>query len=543
MPAAAFVILWRKKLAAGTGLGDDSSYSRMDAGATFRKGPGARCIWFLLVWMSFTCAGADWPQFRGLNHDGISTDRVTTNWTGAVTNPLWRVHLPNALCSLAVSGGKIYTQAIRENREVCVALTATNGVELWATPLDDARYDGGVGYDDGPRSTPAVADGGVFVLTSYLKLYRLDPTDGTVVWQKDLVGLYRSVVIAWQNAASPLVANGLIYLNASTPTNSLMALRTSDGSLAWRGQNEGMTHSTPVLATIHGVPQVIFATHYGIASVDPTNGSLFWRINYPFGYNTSLGASPVVCDDVVFICGGRAYGMGSVAYQASLSNSVWRATQLWSANTTAAHWMTPVCRDGHLFGHFGIFGFDSANAELTCLEARTGTVKWRMAGFGRAGAVLANDQLVSLTERGELVLVKPDTNSYVELGRFRAILNYFPDTNKCWNGPAVSNGKVFARSSAFVAAFDLSPSSLKFEPPHFTSVDKLALTVSAANGAPLTSNRVASMELLAGTNLADSLSQWIKLTNGLALTNGRVRIDNVDSSGHPRRYFIVKEPD
>jgi outer membrane protein assembly factor BamB len=236
--------------------------------------------------------------------------------------------------------------------------------------------------------------------------------------------------------------------------------------------------------------------------------------------------------------------MGSVAYQARLSNNVWTASRLWSTGDTAAHWMTPVCHEGHLFGQFGIFSFDGSRAELTCIEIRTGVVKWKQAGFGRAGTVLVNNnQLVSLTESNELILVKADTNAYVELGRFRAIPGYFPSSNKSWNGPAVSDGKIFARSSAFVAAFDLSVPGLKLDPPQFAGADRLALTVGDANGAPLTSNRVAGMEVLAGTNLADSLSQWIRLTNGLALTNGRVHIDNVDVSGRPRRYFIVKEPD
>ena len=520
----------------------------MVADGPFRKIPGARSVWLLLILLGFTCAATDWPQFRGANHDGVSTDRIITNWSGTVTNPVWHVPVSNALCSLVVSDGKVYTQGIRnvggQPREVCVALSATTGAELWATPLDDASYPhGGVGYDDGPRSTPAVAEGGVFVITSYLKVYRLDPANGAVVWQKDLVTLYSGVVIPWQNAASPLIANGLIYLNASTSSQSLMALRTSDGSLAWRAQNEGLSHATPVLATIHGVPQVIFATQQGVTSVNPTNGGLLWRIGYPFQYSTSLAASPVVWDDVVFVVGGRAYGMASVAYQARLSNNVWTASRLWSSNTLAAHWMTPICHDGHLYGQFGIFNFDNANAELTCLDIRTGVVKWRQAGFGRAGTVLVNNQLVSLTERGELVLVKPDTNSYVELGRFRAILGYFPDSNKCWNGPAVSGGKIFARSSAFVAAFDLSAPALRLEPPQFAGPDRFELVVADASGAPLTSNRVAAMEVLAGTNLAQSLSQWVRVTNGLALTNGRVRIDDVDSSGRPRRYFIVKEPD
>src|SRR5436190_12562726 len=192
----------------------------MVADGTFVKVPRASGVWLLLFLFPFAATASDWPQFRGLNHDGISSDRVTTNWTGSVTNPLWRVLLTNALCSLVVSDGKVYTQTVRDvdgfTNDMCVALSATNGVELWATPLEHSDYpEGGVGYDDGPRSTPAVADGGVFVLTSYLKLYRLDPADGSVVWLLDLPSLYGAVVIPWQNAASPLIANGIIYLNAN----------------------------------------------------------------------------------------------------------------------------------------------------------------------------------------------------------------------------------------------------------------------------------------------------------------------------------------
>ena len=53
---------------------------------------------------SFAVA-ADWPQYRGVNRDGISTDRLNKQWTGAVTNPLWRLVVPNSLSSLTVSGG------------------------------------------------------------------------------------------------------------------------------------------------------------------------------------------------------------------------------------------------------------------------------------------------------------------------------------------------------------------------------------------------------------------------------------------------------
>src|SRR6266446_2088720 len=340
---------------------------------------------FLGLCMVFCGAGADWPQYRGANHDGISADRITQQWSGSVTNPVWMVAFTNGLSSLTVSGGRVFTQVWRTTngaaREVCLALSVTNGAELWATDVDEAYYpNGGVGTtDDGPRTTPSVEDGSVFVLSSYLKLYRLNATDGAVIWQKDLTNLFGGTVIAWQNAASPLLDNDLIFVNANCGTSTLMALRTSDGSLAWRSQNEGMTHSTPVIATIQGLPQLVFATQSGLVGLNRTNGALLWKAVYPFNYSTSIGVSPVVHDNMVFVS--ADYSMASFATQISISNTTFVSSPLWTNAALKAHWMTPVCYQGFLYGQFGSGSFDGPNAQLKCIELLTGAKKWSTNGF------------------------------------------------------------------------------------------------------------------------------------------------------------------
>jgi len=179
-----------------------------------------RLSWAAGCFSLAACGGmaVEWPQYRGANHDGVSTDRITTQWNGSVTNPVWLVPVPSGPCSLSVGGARVFTQIRRiidsTDKDVCIALSATNGAELWATPVDAADYPhGGVGYDDGPRSTPTYDNGSVYVLSSYLKLYRLNATNGSVIWQKDLPVIYGGYVIAWQNAASPLLEDGLIYVN------------------------------------------------------------------------------------------------------------------------------------------------------------------------------------------------------------------------------------------------------------------------------------------------------------------------------------------
>ncbi len=305
-----------------------------------------------------------------------------------------------------------------------------------------------------------------------------------------------------------------------------------------------MTHSTPVLATINGVRQVIFATQSGLVSLNPQSGNLLWKFSYPFSYSTSLGVSPVVHSNMVFIGGAHAYNMGSVVAQVRFTNDTWTTSQLWFTNNPASHWMTPIACQGYLFGVFGIQFYDFTPAtQLKCIDMRTGEVKWSVDNFGHGGTMLVDNNLVVITEMGDLVLVKPDPNVYTELGRFQAIPGYNQDTNKCWNSPAIADGRVYVRSTSFLACYDLSVPNLKLDPPQLAAANKFQLTARTSNGSAIDSNRFARIEFHTSTNPALPLTQWTRLTNGIVLTNGTVRATNVDARGFNRRFFIVSEPD
>ena len=274
--------------------------------------------------------------------------------------------------------------------------------------------------------------------------------------------------------------------------------------------------------------------------MDPLSGGLLWKFPYSFFYSTSIGVSPVVYQDMVFVCGAHAYGMGSVVMQASLTDGIWNTTRLWFTNNPAAHWMTPVAYQGFLFGNFGIQSSDSPSAQLKCVDMRTGAVKWSTNGFGRGATIIVNDHLLSISEMGQLVLLKPNTNAPTEVADFRAIPNYNLFTNRCWNTPAVADGRVYVRSTAFLACFDFSIPDLKLDTPQLAGADQLSLTIRTVNGSPIASNRVTNLELRGTPEIGQPVGAWAKLTNVLALTNGAVRVDKVSSG--TQRYFIVSEP-
>ncbi len=177
----------------------------------------------------FVATAADWPQYRGPSHDGVSKDRILKDWSGSVTNPLWLVSLTNGVCSFAGERGRAFTQVFRTNNglelEICMALNTTTGTTLWQTAVEntpdnklgepDLYPDVGVGFtDDGPRSTPTVDGGSVYVLSSYLKLLRLNATNGTVVWSNDLRTIYGGNVIGWQKCRVTIGRERVIFLNA-----------------------------------------------------------------------------------------------------------------------------------------------------------------------------------------------------------------------------------------------------------------------------------------------------------------------------------------
>ena len=299
-------------------------------------------------WCSFLVAGwaclaggaagmaADWSQYRGAQTAGVSPETIRTDWPGAAPKCLWRVPTSAGLSSFVVGEGKVFTVVARSAEsgpaEVCVALDAATGKELWATPTGTAKYQGGGDSGtpdnkggDGPRSTPAVSGGRVFVYSSTLVLQCLDAASGKVLWKKDVIASFGGKNIGWQSAMSPVVDGGLVYVAGGGAGQSMLAFKQATGELAWKSGEGAITHATPAVATIQGVRQVIYLLQTGLVSVEAASGKPLW--NFPFPYRTCTGCSPVVAGDVVFCTAG--YEIGGAACQVVRNGDGFEAKELW----------------------------------------------------------------------------------------------------------------------------------------------------------------------------------------------------------------------
>ena len=223
--------------------------------------------------------GADWPQYRGPNHDGASPEKIPATWPAGGLRQVWKTPLRNGFSSFTLGDGKAFTLVTRDfdggDQETCLALDAATGKELWAVPMGvgSSKYDGGGdsgarGNDggDGARSTPTYDDGKVYAFSSRLMLKCLNASDGKEIWSCDLMKEHDGKKIQWESAASPLIDGDLVFVVSGGQGQSLLAFDKKDGHVVWKGQDDNMTQSTPVAATILGERQIIFFTSRGLVS-------------------------------------------------------------------------------------------------------------------------------------------------------------------------------------------------------------------------------------------------------------------------------------
>ncbi len=245
---------------------------------------------------AFATLAEDWPQYNGAGHARTSNEQLAlVRWPAAGPPISWKAETPGGFSSFAIADGKAFT-LVGGSREICIALDVETGEELWSAKLSGVKYDGGGGSGaqdnkggDGPRSTPSYSDGRVYAFDANLRVHCLDAKDGDKIWTRDLVKQHGGKNIRWQNAASPLVEGNLVFVAGGGKRQSLLALDKKSGKVRWKVGDERITHATPIAATIHGVPQIIYYVQAGLVAVNPRSGDVLWRAEYPF--RTSAAAS------------------------------------------------------------------------------------------------------------------------------------------------------------------------------------------------------------------------------------------------------------
>ncbi len=391
---------------------------------------------------SFLRAG-DWPQFLGPKRDSTSTEKgLVTTWPKDGPPVVWRRDVGEGFSGPVVSGGKLILFHRVEKEEVVECLDAATGKLQWKHAYA-CGYEDPYGKGNGPRSTPVIASGKVYTLGAGGLLQCLSLDEGKELWRQDLPRAYKMRRNFFGVGSSPIIEGDLLVLNVGAVGAGIIAFDKNTGKEVWKATNHDASYASPVVAAIDGVRHLLFFTREGLVSLDPANGaerfSKRWRSRMEASVNA---ATPLVIGDQVFLT--SSYNTGAVLLKLKKDG----VEEVWSGDDVlSCHYDTPVYQDGSLYGIDG--RQEGGDAQLRCIDARTGKVRWSQERFGCASMILADGQLIILAETGDLILAEANAEKYRERARASLL------TGPCRAHPALANGRLYARDSKQLVCWNL----------------------------------------------------------------------------------------
>jgi outer membrane protein assembly factor BamB len=403
----------------------------------------------LLVAASFAAPAADWPGWRGISRDGHARDPLPSSFAG-VDRPVWKKSVGHGYSSPVVSGGRLVYLDDAGGRETVHCLEATTGRELWTNAFAELFTDE---FEPGPRCTPLVADGKVYVQSCYGEFACLDLKDGTrrwgfhfkdfgATWVKDRSGGPGAASRRGHSGSPWVDGNRVVVQVGSTNGASLVAFDTATGRLLWKSQNDLTCYSSLVTATLGGRRQAVAVTCEGFLGVDLQDGSPLWRVPFRTGANRNV-LTPIVDGDTVTFA---SHTTGLRRLRIEPAGPTNRPVEAWFNRDLKINLATPVQVAGHLYGM-------GASRDFVCVEASTGKVLWKQPGFDQyASTIASGGRLLVLNDAGEAILLEADPAKYSELGRFQAC-------GKTFSHPALADGLLVTRDPKEIAAWALGPSA------------------------------------------------------------------------------------
>jgi outer membrane protein assembly factor BamB len=400
----------------------------------------------LVIAASINLKAADWPQWRGIHRDGRSPEKgLLKEWPEGGPKLLWKASgLGSGYSTVSVSGGKIFTAGDQKETSHVVALNAADGKTLWTAKLGKPGAPGWGGFG-GPRATPTVDGQQVFAVDQWGELVCLD-TDGKEVWRKNYAVDFQAKRPEWGFSESPLADGNQVVVTPGGPQGTVVALDRKSGRVLWqtRGLTDAAHYSSIIKATAHGVDQYIQLTAETLAGISPEDGKILWRAARKG--RTAVIPDPIYHDGYVYVTSG--YGEGCNLFKVEKQGDAFSASQVYANNLMENHHGGVVLVDGFIYGHSDKKGW-------TCLEMKTGAVKWSDKSVGKGSLMFADGYLFLRQEdkQGTVAMAKATPEGLKVTAKFNP-----PDRSpkNSWAHPVIANGRLYLRDQDVLLCHDVS---------------------------------------------------------------------------------------
>ena len=440
------------------------------------------CNWaagLTLIGLAFAArlSAADWPQWLGPERDSVWHESgILDRFPEGGPVRLWRAEIGAGFSGPSVAAGKVcisdrivpldapkpksaFDTPQIPGMERVLCFNEADGTLLWKYSYD-CPYT--VSYASGPRATPLVHQGKVYVLGTMGNLTCLDAATGSVVWQRDFKADFGLKVPIWGSSANPLIDGDRLYCLVGGEGSVAVAFDKNTGKELWRALSaKEPGYAPPVIEELGGRRQLILWHAEAVNGLDPANGKLLWTEPWKMNYGMSIPTPRKVGNDLFF----TAFYNGSLLLRFTPGQDaptvVWRTAKMSERDTTHLNSVmaTPFIEDGYIYG-------PCSYGQFRCLREATGERLWetyaptsgKSERWGNCFVVKNGGRFFLFSEKGDLIIARLSPQGYDEISRAHVIEASNPDPGRpvVWTHPAFANHHVYIRNDQELICLDLA---------------------------------------------------------------------------------------
>ncbi len=343
-------------------------------------------MWFmtlLLFWLTATnlFAQSNWSSFRNSGSGLVTVDQVPLNWSPN-RNVTWVADIPGyGQSAPVVWQGRVFVTSSNgpwQEQGYVHAFDLKSGRKIWTSQMAaSTRVEN---YFRNSRAAPTcVVDTQIIVSLFPSGDVTALNHDGKIIWSKP-VFTEVNVVHNDRGVASSLAqSREFIYMLVDHHGPSyLLALRKSDGSVAWKADRGIRTPSwsSPVVTMFKDREMILVSSSGTVQAYDAKTGESLWELT---GLQGNHLASLSIVDDSIFV--GAAPPMHGAFDTQKVASSNCRIrmtlhenrpyfTIAWKAERASADYATPLAFGGFVY-------YVNKTGILHCLDAETGREVFR----------------------------------------------------------------------------------------------------------------------------------------------------------------------
>ena len=214
------------------------------------------------------------------------------------------------------------------------------------------------------------------------------------------------------------------------------------------GARSGAAYASVIAIDFEGQRQYVQLTAKSLMGISANDGKVLWQYEKPangMGINCS---TPIFHNGVLFAA--SAYGSGGGAVRLSKADDgTVTAKEIYFTPRMQNHHGGMIVIDGCLYGANG----GNGGGMLACLDFKTGDTLWRSRKGPKGALLLADRRLYLRGEEGEIVLIEPSRDEFIERGRFEQ-----PNRSSvpAWAHPVIANGKLYIRDQGLLLCYDVT---------------------------------------------------------------------------------------